>query len=178
MNKSVIIIGISGSGKTAVSKELRRRGYIAYDIESIKGLCGMFDKKTGAAARKYDKSDIKSVKQHDWICNKSKLKKLMRKNTKGIVFYCGIVSNLIELLPLFDEVILLRASKKTLRKRLSTRKSNDFGRNPEVQEWIFSWKKWWEDRMLKRGIIVVNANQSLQKVASDILKKTKASQLE
>ncbi|MBR9682062.1 MAG: AAA family ATPase [Candidatus Aenigmarchaeota archaeon] len=161
---------MSGSGKSAIAKELRKLGYKAYDVEEIEGLCQMFDKETGKPVIQ-DNEKLEEVKQNDWICNKKKLQQIIRKNSKGIVFYSGLVSNLDELFPLFDEVILLKATQKTLSKRLTTRTSNDFGRTREVQEWIFAWKKWWEDKMIKEGAIVIDADQELDKVVADIIKK-------
>jgi broad-specificity NMP kinase len=173
MNKSILVTGISGSGKSSVCSEMRKCGYKAYDIENMAGLFTMIDKKTGKATKKYDKNNLDWVKQHDWTCDKKKLQILMRKNAKGIVFYCGTASNFDELLSLFDKIFLLKARKNTLRKRLSTRKSHSFGRTSEVQEWIFSWEKWWEDHMRGKGAIIVDANRDVQKIATDILERIK-----
>lgn len=99
----------------------------------------------------------------------------MRKNSKGIVFYCGTASNLDDLLPLFDKIFLLKVSQKVLRQRLSTRTSNEFGRTSEVQKWVFSWKKWWEDYMKEKGATVINASRSLREIATDIIERSKSS---
>lgn len=45
MNKSILVTGVAGSGKSAISSELKKFGYKSYDIESIKGLFLMVDKK-------------------------------------------------------------------------------------------------------------------------------------
>jgi dephospho-CoA kinase len=173
MNKSILITGVAGSGKSAVCDELRKRGYKAYGIEDMEGLFTMVDKTTGKIAENYNNDNLKSVKQHNWICNKSKLQELVHKNPKGIVFYCGVASNLDEILFLFDKIFLLKVSPKILRERLSTRKSNDFGRTSEVQKWIFSWKKWWEKHMQEKGAITINANRNLKELTNDILKRSK-----
>ena len=95
----------------------------------------------------------------------------MRKNSKGIVFYCGSSSNFDEILPFFDKIFLLKASKKVLRERLSMRTSNKFGRTAEVQKWIFSWKKEWEAHMKEKGAIVINASRLPRAIVKDIIKK-------
>ena len=175
MNKSILITGIAGSGKSTVCDELKKLGYKAYGIEDINGLFTMVDKTTGRIADDHDNNDIESVKQHDWICDKNKLQQLVRNNPKGIVFYCGTASNLDDLLSLFDKIILLKVSPKILRKRLSTRKSNDFGRTSEVQKWILSWKKWSEDHMCEKGAIVIDANRDIKEVVDDIIDRSKSS---
>lgn len=171
MNKSILITGVAGSGKSSVCEELRKRGYKAYDIENIHGLFNMVHKKTGKIADKYDNDNLEWVKQHDWICNKNKLQELVGKNAKGIVFYCGTASNLDELLFLFDKIFLLKVSPKILRERLNTRKSNDFGRTSEVQEWILEWKDWWENHMREKGAIIIDANQDIQEITTDIIER-------
>ena len=55
MNKSILITGITGSGKSAVCGELKKRGYKAYDIEIMEGLFNLVDNKTGKIVNDYDK---------------------------------------------------------------------------------------------------------------------------
>ena len=167
---NVLITGVAGTGKSALCKELRKRGYPAYDIEDIPGLFQMVDKRTGKPFQDYDNYDLEKVKNADWVCDKKKLEKLLRENQRdGPVFYCGVASNVDELLPLFDKVFLLVASEPVLRKRLSTRTSNDFGRTREVQDWIFEWKGWWEKKMKKKGAVIVDADKPLEEVAREII---------
>ncbi len=180
MNKSILITGVSGSGKSVICVELKKRGYKAYDIEEIHGLFNMINKSTDKITdlKDYDKHNLECIKQHDWICNKKKLQKLISENAKknvlnNIVFYCGTASNADDLLPLFDKIILLKASPDTTRKRLSKRKSNDFGRTSEVQEWVLTWKDWWENHMVENGAVTIDANRDLQKVVNDAVKRSK-----
>ena len=172
MNKSILVTGVTGSGKTALCKELKKLDYKAYSIEDMSGFFKMVSKKTKKPIKNYNNYNLESVKQHDWICNKKKLQQLIKKNSKEIVFYCGTASNLDDLLPLFDKIFLLKVNEKVLRERLSTRTSNDFGRTPEVQKWILSWKKWWEDHMLEKGATIINANRNLKEVAKDVVKSS------
>lgn len=175
MDKSILITGVAGSGKSSVCKGLASRGYTTFSIEDAKGLFTMINKKTGKVFDNYDNDDIESVKQHDWICNKDKLQGLVRDNAKSVVFYCGTASNLDELLHLFDIIILLKVSPDVLRKRLSERTSNEFGRTVEIQDWILSWKDWWEDHMREKGVITVDADRDLKEVTTDVLEKSKVS---
>lgn len=174
LNKSILITGVAGSGKSAVCDELEKSGYKAFGIEDMKGMFTMIDRETGKKSEIYDNDDLEMVKKHDWICNKQKLKKLIEKNKEGIVFYAGIGSNTDDIMSLFDMIFLLVASPETLTKRLSKRTSEKFGRKREVQEWMFSWKDWWEKEMEEKGAIIIDANQDLKKVVADIIKKVKS----
>jgi len=176
MNESILITGITGSGKSAIYDELKKLGYKAYDIEIMEGLFNLVDKKTGKIVNNYDNKNLEWVKRHDWICNIKRLQELVRKNAEGTAFYCGTAGNLDELLFLFDKIFLLKVSPKILRERLSTRKSNDYGRTSEVQDWIIEWKDWWENHMIENGAIVIDANRDLQEVTTDILERSKKSE--
>ena len=169
--KSVLITGIAGSGKSVICSELKNRGYQTYDIEDIDGLFAMVNKRTGKIAEDHDNDDLKSVKQSDWICDKEKLRVLLNECSKGPCFYCGTAANIDDLLPLFDRVFLLIASPEMTRKRLSTRKSKDFGNTPEVQEWVLSWKDWWENHMKEKDAVIINADQKVDVVAENIIQK-------
>jgi hypothetical protein len=129
----------------------------------------MVQRKTGRVVKDWDNSDLDLIKQMDWICDRSRLVKLMRMNTRGIVFYCGVASNIDDIRGLFDKVIMLRCSPGVLRKRLSTRTSNDFARNLLVQRWLLHSKTVWENELSQGGTIVINADQSLAKTTDDVL---------
>ena len=151
-------------------RELRRRGYAAYDIENMAGLFAFVDKSTGRVATDYGGDDPAWFERHSWTCNKEKLEKLMLTGHQGPAFYCGVAANLDELLPLFDRVFLLSADAKTLRKRLGERRADDFGRGPAIQEWLLGWKGRWEDQMRQRGAAVIDAGRGISEVADEIVR--------
>lgn len=173
MAKSIFITGIAGSGKTSISAELTKRGYKAYNIEEVEGLFVMLDRRTGKPFIEYDDCDMEKVKYHDWACNKNKLQELIRKNKNSITFYCGIASNTEEILPLFYKTILLEANSEVIRKRLAERTNNDFGKSPEVQDWVLGRRSYFENYMKAKGAIVIDADRSLAEVADEIIEKTK-----
>lgn len=129
----------------------------------------MVNKRTGKAA-KINTGNLKAVKKYEWICNKRKLQNLIKRNNKGIVFYCGTAGNLDELLPLFDKILLLKISPRILRNRLSNRKGDGFGQTTAVQRWVLNWKNWWEKHILEKGAIAIDANKKPNAVVSEILK--------
>lgn len=173
MTKSIFVTGISGSGKSTLSGELARRGYTSYDIENLKGFFTMVDQETGKVLKNWNNEDLELVKRCKWICNKENLQALMSKQTGELAYYLGSASNANELLPLFNRVIVLKASPEVLRKRLTHRMGNDFARTAEVQEWLLQHKDEWDKAWEKRGAIFVDANRGIQDTASAIIAASK-----
>jgi len=169
MTRSILITGVAGSGKTTICEELTRQGYPAISLEDIKELFIMRDKETKEPITNLDNDDLEAVEKTEWICNKKKLQELIKKTSGKLVFYAGIASNLDDLLPLFEEIVLLKASNETLRKRLSTRTNNDYARTEEVQKRLFDWKDSWEAHMIEKGAYVVNANQKLEQITQELI---------
>lgn len=167
--KSILITGIAGSGKSSVSRELNKLGYKAYDLEGLGGMFKMIRKDTGEDFKDYDNADMEKVKNAKWICDKNRLKELLKKQKKDVVFYCGIASNHDELAPLFSKVFLLKANPDTIRKRLSNREgTDDMGGTAESREWVLSWKDWWETKQIEKGAVVVEADGTSTEIAHKI----------
>lgn len=167
MNKSVLITGIAGSGKSAVYDELVSRGLQAHDIEDNGDLFAWLDGE-GAPVADHDNNSLKDITEHRWTCDREKLAELIRDNAQGVVFYCGTADNLDELLPCFDVVILLQVTRGVLEKRLKTRKTSEFGKTAETQEWILNRKERWEEHLIKQGAIKVDTNRDVSEIGADI----------
>lgn len=174
MKKSILITGISGVGKSTVSNKLNALGYKAYDVDDIPGLCAMIDKKTGKPMVGYEHDNLEKVVGMDWICDSKKLKSIVVNESGELAFYCGISSNIDEVWPLFDLVILLKVGHETTRHRLTHRTDNDFGRTKEVQDWIMTWKDRWEADVEEKGAVVIDAHRSIDQVVEEIIEKAKA----
>lgn len=147
-------------------------GYTAYDIDDVEGLFTMVDKKTQQPVVNHSNDDLQKVQNIDWICSVDNLKKIIADEKSDIAFYCGNASNLDEIIPSFDLIILLKVDSEVARQRLSTRTSNDFGRTKEVQDWLLSWKDSWEREVEEKGAIVIDANRDLSIVASEVIENT------
>lgn len=169
MNKSILITGVPGSGKSTICKKLNELGHKSYGIEKIKGLYSHINKETGRIEND-NNNNLNSVKEHQWICNKVKLKKLINSN-KGTTFYCGTASNINEIIPFFDKIFLLKPSKKILEERLIKRKKNDFGHNLKIRKWVLGWKRDFESSMIENRAVVINSNKSVLEMSKEIVKK-------
>lgn len=162
------ITGVSGVGKSAVIKELKRRGVAAFDIDEEKNLCRWRHKKTGEKAEYQYGIGREWLEAHDYVCDPMKLKKLMNRY-QGKVIVAGLASNQDEFLDLFDKVFLLHCSEKTFLNRLKTRKTNEFAREKSEQEHILSWYKDFEEKMLRLGVVPIGTEKSLETVVDCIV---------
>lgn len=171
MKRSILITGVSGSGKSTLSKKLNELGYKAYDMDDYPGLFTMFDKRTGKPVVDHDNTDLEKVDAMDWVCDTKKLASLIEHEPADMTFYCGNASDMDTILPLFDSVILLKIDQEAMRHRLTTRTENDFGRTAEIQDWIMKWKHLFENEMEEKRAIVVDAHQSLDDVAKEVIQK-------
>lgn len=64
----ILITGTSTSGKSAVAKELVKRGYEAYDMEH-NGISAWYNKKTGKRAAEFGEMPVRSeawLSKHEW----------------------------------------------------------------------------------------------------------------
>ena len=169
-SSKVLITGVSGAGKSTICKQLKDMGYNAFDIEGIKGLFGMYHKGTKQIFVNYDNSNPNHVKNSEWICDANRLKNLLDSKKSKISFYCGIASNMDDIIKFFDKVIVLRPDPEILNERLKNREgSDDIGNTQEGRDIVLGWKDWWEDQMVKKGSILVDANTSTKKVADSII---------
>jgi broad-specificity NMP kinase len=170
--RSVFVTAVSGTGKSTLSLTLLEKGHAAYDMEEIDGLFSMFDNDTGAEMVEWDNGDIEVVKKMNWVCDAERLRAHLGRQEADVVFYCGAASNVAELVPLFDQLVVLVADEATIRYRLSTRTSNDFGKVREAQDLVLETKASYEGWLQARGAIIVDANAGLDQVADDVIRKT------
>jgi broad-specificity NMP kinase len=172
MKDRILITGVSGVGKTSVGKSLKKMGYESTDIENIDGIFDMFHKGTKNIFIGYDNSNPEHVKNAQWICDTKKLKNLLKKQKTSLAFYSGIASNMDDILPLFNKVMVLKCDSGILNERLKKREgTEDIGNNQEGRDVVLGWKDSWESEMKKKKAIIIDSNGSVEEICQMILKK-------
>jgi dephospho-CoA kinase len=167
--KKIYITGVSGTGKTTISKELNKRGYYAISIDEEENLCSWVNQENGKRYVGEAELNPEFVDRHDWICNIELLKKLMEKD---LVFVLGMAGNQDDFLQLFDKVLLLECSPETFCARIDQRTDNDFGKHPEIREQILRRYKSYAEKMLAKGAISINTEKSINEVVEEVLKQS------
>lgn len=168
--KKYLITGVTGSGKSSICDQLSSMGYESHGIEDIDGMFAMYKKGTKEIFGDFDNSDLEKINNSEWLCDVNKLKELLAKQKKEIAFYCGVASNMDDLFPLFDKVILLKTTQDILIKRLTNREgADDMGGTKESRQAILGWKDWWENEMIDKGAIEISADGNLVEIAKAII---------
>ena len=162
------VTGISGVGKSSLTKELRRRGVEAFDLDDTE-LCRWKHIVSGEEA--YYQTGIGSewLKAHEYICDCGELEKMLTAYGDTPVFVAGLASNQNEFLHLFDTVFLLHCAEKTFLHRLNTREGNEFAKDRFEQEYILSWYKGFEEKLQRKGALPINTEAPLQDIADEVL---------
>jgi broad-specificity NMP kinase len=102
--RNYLIEGVSGTGKTSVCQQLRRRGYVA--INGDRELVYQGDPTTG------EKTEGRSHEHHIW--DVEKVRRLAANQDDEATFFCGGSRNFKKFIDLFDEIFILY---KTLAER-------------------------------------------------------------
>lgn len=167
----VYITGNSGAGKSAVRKELQLRGYEAHDTDE-NDISAWQNKRTGnIVERPLNEEDRTNAwyAEHDWNMSRSKINDLAKLADDKPVFLCGSTSNADDMLEFFDKVYYLSVDRDTLKKRLTSRTSNDFGKAPDELKNILGWHMSLEERYKNYGAQLVDATQPIKSVVDEIL---------
>ena len=115
--KNYLIEGVSGTGKTSVCDELRRRGY--HSINGDRDLACQGDPKTG------EPLDGFAHEHHIWDVDK--VRALVADQSHAASFFCGGSRNFDRFIDLFDGVFVLEVDLDTLNRRLAARPEDEWG---------------------------------------------------
>jgi dephospho-CoA kinase len=169
------ITGISGSGKSAVRRELRDRGFRALGTDED-GLAHWIDTETGDVTRQttvgVNQRTPEFHARHDWRVDIQSVRRLAKDAGLDLVFLCGAVQNEAAAWDFFDKAILLSVDEETIRQRISARTENDFGKSDLELEFILGWNRDIENAYAGYGATIVDARQPLRDVVEDILEIT------
>ncbi|BCW75532.1 nucleoside kinase [Arthrobacter sp. NicSoilB11] len=162
--KNYLIEGGSGTGKTAVCDELRRRGYHA--INGDRELAYQGDPETGEPL-----AGITGVSMHHHhLWRVDDVKALTEDRREAVTFFCGGSRNLSKFIELFDAVFVLEVDLETLRRRLDARPKDEWGGRQAERKLIERLHGTREE--IPSGAIAIDATAPLQSVVDDILRRT------
>ena len=159
MKKIYLVEGVSGAGKTTVGEELAKLGYKV--IDGDEELASFADPDTGLP------TDSRTYRY--WIWNKEKFENALKNTHEDIVFICGGAINKPDFIHHFTKVFTLHIDDETLKHRLKTRTTNDYGKKPEELAFQLRMNQIAVQHSKETGTVLVDATQSLKSVIEHIL---------
>ena len=162
--QNYLIEGVSGTGKTSVCQELRRRGFQA--INGDTDLAYQGDPETGEPT-----DGVPSHWHHIWHVDR--VRALVAGQGERFTFFCGGSRNFSKFQDLFDGVFVLEIDLNTLNRRLDQRPEDEFGARQPERDLIGRLHRTKEDTP-KDGI-PIDATAPLAHVVDEILRQAKAS---
>ena len=161
--KIYLVEGISGTGKTTICEELKRRGYRA--IEADKEIAHYADPKTGLPTEEKIPDN--------WIWNEDKFNNALKQEREESIFICGGAINQEDFKHHFTKVFTLHIDDDTLKYRLLNRTNNDFGKRPEELALQLEWNRGAVKYSKERGTILVEATKPVNEVVDEIISHIK-----
>jgi dephospho-CoA kinase len=166
------ITGISGSGKSTITSELKRLGYEAYDIDDM---ASWYNEVTGEFELDNWLDSVNRTgefyKTYSWKVPREKVEAITKSDAGKTIFLSGSVANENELVELFDKVFALAIDDDTLRHRLLTRTNNNYGKNPAELRQSLEWNNGITDKYKSSGYIIMDATRSVDSVVNEIIAK-------
>jgi hypothetical protein len=158
--RNYLIEGVSGTGKTSVYRELRRRGYHAINGDRELGYQG--DPETS------DPTDGLRLEHHIWHIDK--VKSLVANQDDAVTFFCGGLRNFPKFIDLFDGVFVLEGDLETLNRRLDERPDDEWGGKQSERDLIMRRHQTKED--IPKDGLVIDATKPLARVVDEIIRQT------
>jgi thymidylate kinase len=159
--RNYLIEGVSGTGKTAVCRELQRRGYRAINGDTELAYQG--DPDTG--------EPLAEAAHEHHIWDVDLVRSLVADQDEEIAFFCGGSRNFTTFIGLFDGVFVLEVDLDTLNERLDGRQ-DEWGSRPAERELILRLHRTQED--VPRNGTVIDATAPLSHVVDEILRHATA----
>jgi shikimate kinase len=167
----VLVTGISGSGKSTVCVELQARGYEAHDMD-LEGNAAWIHRETGRAWPPHQRPDTGApdwFERYEWRVVPEKVEGLAARARDRTIFLAGMATNGHEVWHLFSRVIYLAIDEPTLRRRVASRTTNDFGKTPSELAAILEWHEFAERQHRQAGATMIDATLPPDRVVDAVL---------
>lgn len=143
----ILVTGMSGTGKSTVLLELARRGHRMVDTDS---------------------DEWSEWLEGDWIWREDRIAELLTNHSDGVLFVSGCKSNQGKFYEQFDAVVLLSAPAKVILARITTRDTNDYGKNPHERTLILEHLQTVEPLLRATCTTEIDATKPLFEVANEL----------
>jgi len=145
-------------------------GLEAWDTDED-GLAGWRDRATKAPVPDpYDWHDPVETAGMEYRVRRDRVEALHRRSRDRTVYLCGCAGGEDEFWDLLDLVICLAVDNDTLRHRLATRTTNDYGKAEHELTAILAANATWAEDYRGYGAVVIDGTRPLDDVVSEIIR--------
>jgi len=142
---------MSGTGKSTVLTELRRRGYEVLETDEPEWM---------------EWSD----EDGGYVWREDRVGELLAREREGTLYVSATVSNQGRFYPQFDAVVLLSAPLEVLLGRVEGRTTNEFGKTPEERERIRSDFAAFEHRLRATCTHELDATRPVDNLVAELIR--------
>ena len=171
--RTIWVTGVSGAGKSAVSRRLSARGHHAVSTDGAAGLCRWVDAR-GRPVSRPDHPDRDWLAAHRWVWDPGTLDALIgdqRAAGARVLFLCGGADNALDLADRFDRTVLLRLDLDTMLCRLNDpARGNDFGRAGQSRQHLRVTFAGWQRQLARHADVIIDATADLDTVATRLIR--------
>ena len=163
-----LITGRSGTGKSTLCQQLRKRGLQAFDSDKIAGLASWVERATGKTATNI--AEAAAAPEHfAWKWNGKVLHQFLSENSHGDLFLCGSADNQLEFHSLFDKVFVLTLEPEEQRRRIRTRAEHNYGKTKVMEDYLITEQASFVNKATSLGATLVNADPAPELIVNKIL---------
>jgi len=159
--KRILITGMSGTGKSAVIRELAARGYAAHDLDTPEW-------SEWVAASPTDV--LTPVEGQDWVWRVDRVHRLLSDHRDGTLFISGTAENMSALFPLIDVIVLLSAPPQVILARLQARSPGGYGHAPEERRKVVDLIAAVEPLLRKSADLEIDTRGPVQATVDELLR--------
>ncbi len=144
----VLVTGMSGTGKSSLVRELRRRGFEAYDADDD----GYAEPAAGGV----------------WRWRSLEVSRLLAETDQDrLLFFAGCSEEQVQFS--WDVVVLLTAPEAVVLERLATRTTNAFGKDEAERKRVLADLREVEPLLRRSADVVIETSAPLHRVADEML---------
>jgi shikimate kinase len=143
----VLLTGMSGTGKSSIVRELRRRGFEAYDADDD----GFAEPDEGGI----------------WRWDAPRVSALLDRAGDGLLFFAGCSEEQVEFR--WDLKVLLTAPEAVILERLADRSTNSYGKSAEERARVLADLREVEPLLRASADLVIETTEPLGRVVERVL---------
>jgi dephospho-CoA kinase len=149
----VLITGMSGTGKSTALAELERRGHRVVDTD--------FDEWSVDAP-------VPGQSEPERLWREDRIETLLSEHRAGTLFISGCVANQGTFYPRFDAIVLLSVPLDVLLHRLTSRRTNEFGKTEAQRARILDDLRTVEPLLRAGATVEIDTRRQVAEIADEL----------